>query len=368
MGKRNLIFLLVAALVAALGAWLVTDNYREKVRRVAEIHTLVPELSGQIAKVTTIRFTEAGKSFQLKKDPEQGWVIVEKHNYPADEKKITALFSGMISVKVLEPRTDDPNKHAKLHLEPPENGDAKSFGVQLIDADNKVIVDLVLGKKRQSAGGSMQQFYVRKADENKTWLAIGELDPEHTPRDWVDRQLIDISNKRISQISIIRPGGSTSTFSRPDPEAEFKLEDLPKGRKASQQKMISASYGMQNLPINDVYQKQEQPNLPWNAATRVLFETFDGLRINTLVLPAGDHFYQQLEVSYDKEVGLAYLEKQPKTDESNKGDSPQEPPSPDKIAADIDEINKGLQPWVFLVPGHTVDTFTPALDILAPAE
>ena len=360
MGRRSLLFLFLAAILAGLATWLALRDYREEVQRVAEIRHLFPDLPERISTVRTLKFTERGESFHLVFDPQgQEWVIREKHNYPADNKKISEWLNVLVSSKILEPRTDRPDKHRRLHLGPPDDPDSRSFGVQLLDGEGAIVADLIIGKQRRSKGGAPQQFYVRRGGENESWLAVGELDPDRRPRDWIDRQLIDISHERIREIRIGHPGEAVLVINRDDPQGEFRLRDFPDRRTPNQQKMVSASYGMQKLPVNDVYLVEEMPQLDWDDSTRVSFTTFDGLRIDTQAIPAGDHFYQRLAVTYDPDTGRA--DRQNRQVEDNDERRPIE-----EVAVEVREVNQGLAPWIFLVPGHTVDTFTPRLDDLAP--
>lgn len=370
MEKRNLYILLAVSLLAGLAAWVSVTWTGNRVQRVAETHRFLPELAPQVANINSIELATASAAFTLIKDAKDGqWRVREKHNYPADANKISALVAGMLGITALEPRTADPKRHQELGLEDPPEASSRVLRVTLQDAQEKVLASVILGKQRRAAGGAAQQFYLRHAGADQTWLATGNFNPDRAPRDWIDRSLIDISHDRIRQVTIRRPGGEESVISRNAPGEELHLRDLPPGHKENQQKINATSYGMQDLPINDVYLRSDLAELDWSTATEVRFETFDGLFLQTLVLPTENFFYLQLKVTYDQETGRAFQQQQAA---APKQDSPPtlavDTRPVEEIAAEITEIQQGFEPWIFLLPGHTVDTFIPSLDELAPLE
>src|SRR5436309_418990 len=74
-------------------------------------------------------------------------------------------------------------------------------------------------------GAGNDGVYLRKPGEAQTWLARGTLDPSGDPASWLDRQIIDISEKKIAKVILTQADGSKLVIGRAAPDAQFAVED-----------------------------------------------------------------------------------------------------------------------------------------------
>ena len=78
---------------------------------------------------------------------------------------------------------------------------------------------MIVGKRRYDRlGAGNDGVYLRKPGEAQSWLARGTLDPSGDPASWLDRQIIDISEKKIAKVTLTQPDGSKLVISRAAPE------------------------------------------------------------------------------------------------------------------------------------------------------
>ena len=112
------------------------------------------------------------------------------------------------------------------------------------------------------------------------------------------------------------------------------MQDIPAGRQPKSTEVTAIAYGLQKLPLQDVNQVEEV-DLEWDRAILVTFVTFDGLTVTVKIQPKDLGIVGRFSVAG---VGEA--------------------------ATEAAALNSRLSPWVYVIPNHTVSTFTRTLDDL----
>ena len=72
----------------------------------------------------------------------------------------------------------------------------------MLDASGKPIAALIVGHRRVRTQGNVpEQVYVRRPDDNQTWLAEGSLQADADPQLWLDRDIMNIDHARIARVT-----------------------------------------------------------------------------------------------------------------------------------------------------------------------
>src|SRR6202012_1415149 len=112
---------------------------------------------------------------------------------------------ALTELRLVEPRTTDPAEFSRLGLEDPTGKTATSNLLRVLDASGKPIVAVVVGHRRVRTQGNLpEQVYVRRPDDNQTWLAEGNLQVDADPQQWLDRDILSIDHARIAKVAVTR--------------------------------------------------------------------------------------------------------------------------------------------------------------------
>lgn len=319
--------------------WAVRD-FGQRTGYVARQEKLFPELPAQAATARRIEIRSASGQVTLHgKDAD--WRIADKHDYPADPAKVRALLESLAGLTLIEPRTADPARHAALDLEAPDQTGARGVLVRVLGEGDRELAAVVVGKPRAAAGQGPRQTYVRRPGENQTWLAEGAVDVQRTPPLWLPAQAFDLPQATVRQVSVQHPDQMPLLIARNEPDAGFSLlSKLPDGRKVQASTVGAVSYGLQRLPLQNVF-KLDEVTGDWAQAVNVVFDTFDGVSVTATVLSLNGLPHVRLAAAVAADAS-----------------------DPTRAAAEVERINRQVADWVFVVPPHTAGTFTPQLDAL----
>jgi hypothetical protein len=200
---------------------------------------------------------------------------------------------------------------------------------------------VLIGKPRAAAGQGARQTYVRRPNEPQTWLAEGAVDVQRTPPLWLPTEAFDLPQASVRQVSVQHPGQMPLLIARNKPDEPVALlAQLPKGRVAQASTVGAVAYGLQHLPLQNVFKPDDVAG-DWAQATAVVFDTFDGVSITATVLSINSTPHLRLAAAVA----------------GNAAD-------PARATAEVERINRQVDDWVFVVPPHTAATFTPQLDNL----
>src|SRR5947207_7715961 len=225
MQSRSLILLASATAVLVAIAILVLASGDRGVSRAAPGQPAFPALAAKLGDVTSVTVSRSGTTTTFIRDGDS-WLVAEKGNYPASAAKISQIVRAMADLTLVEPKTQNPDLYPRLEVEDPGHG--KSALIAVKDKSGRDLAKAIVGKRRYDRlGAGNDGVYLRNAGEAKTWLARGTLDPSGDPASWLDRQIIDISEKKIAKVVLTQPDGSKLVISRAAPEEKFAVEDAP---------------------------------------------------------------------------------------------------------------------------------------------
>ena len=162
---------------------------------------LFPDLYGQLSEIDSITINSSQDQFTLFKQGED-WYLKERWNHLADFNLVKRALIDIADAKILERKTSNPEQHELLGVQGVEG---QSIHVTMFNGDQEVS-GLILGKERElGQGQGTRRFYVRRAGEDRAWLAEGYLNVNPLMLNWIKSEVIDVARERIAQVDIILP-------------------------------------------------------------------------------------------------------------------------------------------------------------------
>ena len=278
MQSRSLILLASATVILVAIAIVVLASGDRGVSRATPGQPAFPALAAKLGDVASVTVSRNGTTFTLIRDGDS-WLVAEKGNYPANAAKISQIVRAMADLTLVEPKTQKPDLYPRLEVEDPGNG--KSALVAVKDKSGGDLAQAIVGKRRYDRlGAGNDGVYLRKPGEAQTWLARGTLDPSGDPASWLDRPIIDISEKKIAKVTLTQPDGTKLVISRAAPDASFAVEDAPADAKFKSETTTSGpATALETLDLDDVKPAGELP-VPDKDVVTASFTTFDGLTLD----------------------------------------------------------------------------------------
>jgi hypothetical protein len=345
MRKRNFLILAGVTAVAVVAA-IVTEPSNQLPKIAGSGKLVLPALAKSINDVHAITIARKKSTLTVTRDKE-GWRVKERGGYPAAPDKVKEILVGLSEMKVLEPKTNRPDLYERLDLRDLSQKDSAAQLVTVIGANNKTLAKLLIGKTARGRFGPGTVYY-RKPGEKRAWKASGDLNIDHDPSNWIDKDLADIRKTRIRLFTVTAKEGEKVEIARPKPGATLKLktEPLPEGMVPKTDGSISAVAAvLEKLSLEDV---RKADKIDWAAKTVSTAEirTYDGIVVTARVAEVKkDEFWVSFDVAYSAEgtitpKGKAHEKMEIKTAEAAKKE----------VAA----LAARLKGWAYKLPATTL--------------
>ncbi len=143
--------------------------------------------------------------FNVKRDPEAGWIIPSHQNYPADAQKplvaAATVVNGLTKGVLQATRAED---HAALGVIDPEANtavDADKAGMRIVLKDGeKLLCDLIISKEIE---GKWDTRYVRRPDSKRVYACkIDVRDLSTRFAGWVETDVLQLASANIKQLRL----------------------------------------------------------------------------------------------------------------------------------------------------------------------
>ncbi len=331
MNARVLASLVALGIVALAGGWYFgTASMPTEQTTVPAGRLMFPSLTQNLKDAARIEIMHQGKTLVLEKRPDGGWGVASMRDYPVQETKLRELLTGLTELRLTEARTSDPAEFSRLGVEDPNGPAAAGDLLRVLDGSGKPIVQVILGHRRvRNQGNVPEEVYVRRPDQNLSWLAQGSVQADADAAQWLDRDIVNISHDKIASVVV---GDNTLVFGRKDgklvliqPADHPKLEDY---------KVDDVGRALEQLTLQTVKPDAEAPG---TEAGHSVFTTTDGLAVAATVLHA------------DKDVWVRF-----KASGGDKGEA--------------DKLNARLAGWTYQVGAWKEKSLVPTLDDLKAPE
>lgn len=282
MRRHGLGFLVAVALCfVAVAIWTLTIG-EVGVSAAAPSTPALPGFADRSGEIASVKVSRDGFSETFVHDGDN-WLAADKGNYPAAAAKISQIVRSMADLTLVEPKTQRPELYPRLQVEDPGKG--KSALVSVEDKLGKPLAELIVGKRRYDRlGAGNDGVYVRKPGDAQSWLARGSLDLSGVPSSWLDRQIVDLPEKRIAKVVLTQPDGATLVLSRTAPDAKFGVEGAAADVKfRSDTTTAEPAMALEAFELDDVAPAAKMP-VPEKGVASASFTTFDGLTVDLRLL------------------------------------------------------------------------------------
>jgi hypothetical protein len=221
----------LVVLLIALGGGALLLQRQEAGRRPAGVDALGQKLVKDLkaADIAAIRIAEPKASLTLQRRDE-GWVIAERENFPADLGKVRGFVLKAIDLKAGLSEPIGEKDRARLNLdEPGKKSETAGTLLEFSGADGKPLAQLIVGKKyfrrevenpeKAAADG---RFVMRPEDGGTVYIVSDPLvQASVRSADWIDRSSFQI--EKVKSLEVAYPQGGGYRIERSGDNAEWTL-------------------------------------------------------------------------------------------------------------------------------------------------
>jgi len=306
---------------------------------------LFPELQDELSKIDRVSFVSTEGNFSLVKEGDE-WFVPERWNYLADYNLVKRALFDIAETKILERKTADPEKYSILGVAESDVEEAESVKISFFTSENEdPIVNLILGNIRETGGGvGPSQRYVRRVEQEKSWLAQGYLNINPVMLNWIKGELIHIDRNRVRQVNIIQPSGETATIINMGEKDKFGVPNMTKGTVFKYKQL---GYDIAGT-LNELHMEDVQPAAGFSRGdvdvVEAEFITYDGLKVTVQTSFIDGSYFSSFRALYDETLRV---------------DAPEDIQqlnvlkTPEQIEQEVVKLNMQLQPWIYKVAGFS---------------
>lgn len=269
LNTRTLNILILVTVLSVLALVYCYFN-TEKTLGVGENNLLLPELNTY--KVSKLVVKDHDNKYTFYKDNDT-WRILEKNGYPVIPDRIEEILYGLADLRILEPKTTNPEYYPILGVNPVHDQDSKAIELIATDENGIEQVHLIIGKREEL------KVFVRRPEEMQAWLVLGFLDLSSDFRDWVKQPLLGLADEdQVSKVEIVQPTGEQLVIAKESIDAEdFQVTGLvPQQQEALDLDAInSLPYALAEIEYIDVMPATSM-DIDWDKSLLVSLTTFNG--------------------------------------------------------------------------------------------
>lgn len=167
---------------------------------------LFPALKDASADVARVEIREG--DFSINIASRDGVFVDAASGFPVDPDPLRNLVSGLTMATIAEAKTADPARHADLQLAAPAADEGAGSETILFGSDGEPIAHVIAGQRDFTLGGVTGGQYVRRGDEDATWLVHARLDPPTRRSGWFDTRLMDVEATDITGATLTTADGT----------------------------------------------------------------------------------------------------------------------------------------------------------------
>lgn len=222
-----------------------------------------------IEKAAKIRISDAGKTLELTRQADGSWKVPSYFDMPADFSKLSGFVGSLTEAKLQRLVTSNAERIGRLEF--------KDTKVELLDASDKVVFTVTLGKNPETGGGR----FVRFGDEQKAFLASFSAWLDTEARNWANAELTNIKPDDVAKIEIPFAEGGPITVSRTKKEDAWTADKTPAGQKVKADRIASLLSSVGTVRFTDSSATDDANAVAAKANQRSFkLTTFDGKTIS----------------------------------------------------------------------------------------
>ena len=217
-----------------------------------------------IESAAKLRISDAGKTVTLARQSDGTWRVPSYYDMTADFQKLSGFVGNLTDAKIQRLVTSNPERVARLEF--------KDTKIELLDAADKVLWTVTLGKTPETGGGR----FVRFGDEQKAYLANLSAWLDTEPKNWANAELLNVKPEDVARIEIPFAEGSPVVVSRAKKDDPWTSEQAPAGQKVKADKIASVLSSVANLRFSDTTPTEDANAVAAKAHERTFkITTFD---------------------------------------------------------------------------------------------
>lgn len=360
MKRTSIVMLAVIAVVLAIGAYVATENRTDALSVERETAVLLPGISEKLASVDRVVIERAAETITLAKKDNGRWGVEEKGGYWADTDKLQKIFVGLGDFHPIEPRTANPEWHARLGVDGPGEDNPRTALLRL-EAGGTEVASLIVGNVK-SGFGATQERYVRVPGDQRAWLVRTPLAADGAVDTFLERNILAIDPERIRSITIERWDDDDVAIERPSREqTNYALATLPPGsRVKNAAELTGIARAFQTITLEDVRPAADAPD-GLTSETLVTVRTFDGLAVAMNVRTGdGPAYYANITAAFDPALRAGEVNATGESDPESESESKAEGEGLMPAAAveeEVRKLNERLDGWLFKIPQWKASSF-----------
>lgn len=205
-----------------------------------------------------------------------GDAFKDASGFPVRASTVRELTANLALLRIEETKTADKTRHEDLRLAAP---DTEKGGERLTlkNASGGIIADVILGERDLTVGGTRGGQFVRRADDDQTYLVRGYVSVPLSRVGWFETQLIEIAEADITAVKAV--AGDDNLWSVKRAGSVLVPEGLEDGDKPDTQKVSAIARTIAPLRFSDVRKSSNEKVPPANAKT-MTFAAKDGLSLS----------------------------------------------------------------------------------------
>jgi len=287
--------IIFAAICLAAVIALTYYNSGSAIKKNNEV--FLPNLLKHPDLISTLIIQDHNHTLTLKQNGDS-WQIVERNNYPAEFEKVEQLLFALAALRIVEPKTANPEIYQQLDLNDIKEENSKAILVSIQDNAQNTLASVLIGKREGLTLGDeyVERAFVRKPEESQTWLVQGLLPISNNIQDWVEQPLLDIVDaKQLKSLTIVKPGASDVLIARATPEQEdFVLETAERGSHIDVDAVNTLPFAVAELEFTDM-QPAEQSTIDWQHSLQAVLQTFSGIKLDMHIVASGDQLFAKVQ-------------------------------------------------------------------------
>ena len=313
--------------LSATGFFLVWQEQGSSrvANQISSPKTLVDEL--KVEELVKLRISTVDQDFELKQF--DGTWRVGESDWPAEIQQVRKLLLALLETKVGNVVTSNPERHPRLELVDPEaGGDGTAKRLDLIDQQQRSVLQLLIGKPREQGDGQ----YIRFFGEETAFLIAEQLPLEDSEVGWMQKNLFSLGDASIQVLKIETPGGVEYSLEH-DTEAtdKWKLSDQQAVEQLNTSMVEQMARALRSLEFDALKSTKTPPKeVGRNEVSQVTATASDG-RVLKMSIGA-------TEVAEQHWISLMLR--------SNSDNQ--------TINQEIELLNQQTEPWIFAISAYSI--------------
>ena len=174
-----LVLITISLFFLALLSFLIQPRYETSLKK-GEL--IFENIKKELNDIKEINIDNNKTKISIIKDQDI-WYMSTKSGYKVKNEIVRKNLIQISELRFFEKKTQDKSLYSRLNLDYPNNQDSESKYISIIDNDKKVLVEFILGKKKENG------VYIKKIKDKETWLTLGTLDMSSAEEDWLETKI-----------------------------------------------------------------------------------------------------------------------------------------------------------------------------------